>query len=484
MCPGELCEDRGKEFVSCANHCPRTCTDLWDHVECLQGTCKPGCRCPKGQLLQDSQCVLESDCRCGLPSSNHTVEYQPGGRIPAPCGNCTCVNGIFDCSDSQCPELSMWSMWSQCSRSCGTGQRTRSRDCGAIMGSPSCEGETVQTEECSQVPCPGCPENQVFSICANICPRSCSDLQPETQCQQEACEPGCLCPPGKVLQDEMCVSPEECRCSLLNSSIPWIADISNVDWHRDYTDGSMIHHHCNTCVCRRGVFHCTESDCEECPEGEIWNGGIADSHACERSCQDVYSVTAPSCISAEQGCVCEAARYRNSSGQCVTAAYCECIVNDSIYPPGFEWEEACEKCQCVNGRKICSTGCSPLTCLEGFVKVEDPGKCCPVCRKELIGVSATCQRFTEVRNISKGQCHLTNVAVSSCRGSCLSHVQVIPEEPYLQSVCECCSYLLDPEKPVQFMNLECDNGDVEPVVLPVIHSCECSSCQGGDFSGR
>ncbi|XP_038666358.1 SCO-spondin [Scyliorhinus canicula] len=483
MCPGELCEDRGKEFVSCANHCPRTCTDLWDHVQCLQGICKPGCRCPRGQLLQDSHCVRVSDCRCGLPSSNRTVEYQPGDRIPAPCGNCTCVNGTFDCSDSGCQELSVWSTWSTCSRSCGVGQRTRSRNCVGTVNSPSCEEEMVQTEECNQEPCSGCPGNQIFSSCANVCPESCLDLQSEIQCQREACQSGCHCPPGKILQDELCVLPEECRCSLLNSSIPWITNFSNEDWQRDYTAGAMIHHNCNICVCRRGVFHCSESDCEECAEGEIWSGQRGDSGTCERSCQDVYAVTPLSCTPG-QGCVCEAGRYRSSSGQCVTAAYCECVVNDTIYPPGFEWEDGCERCQCLNGRKSCSSGCPALTCLQGYVKVEDLGKCCPICRKQVSDLSATCQLFTEIRNISKGQCQLTNVAVNSCRGSCLSHVQVIPEEPYLQSVCECCSYRLDPKSPVQFMNLECDNGEVDPVVLPVIHSCECSSCQGGDYSGR
>lgn len=41
--PGEKCEDRGKAYApTCANRCPRTCADLWDHVECLQGPCKPG----------------------------------------------------------------------------------------------------------------------------------------------------------------------------------------------------------------------------------------------------------------------------------------------------------------------------------------------------------------------------------------------------------------------------------------------------------
>ncbi len=40
---GEHCEDRGRVYEdSCANQCPRSCADLWDHVQCLQGTCHPG----------------------------------------------------------------------------------------------------------------------------------------------------------------------------------------------------------------------------------------------------------------------------------------------------------------------------------------------------------------------------------------------------------------------------------------------------------
>lgn len=41
---GERCEDRGRTYQdSCANQCPRSCTDLWEHVQCLQGACHPGC---------------------------------------------------------------------------------------------------------------------------------------------------------------------------------------------------------------------------------------------------------------------------------------------------------------------------------------------------------------------------------------------------------------------------------------------------------
>lgn len=36
---------------------------------------------------------------------------------------------------------------------------------------------------------------------------------------------------------------------------------------------------------------------------------------------------------------------------------------------------------------------------------------------------------------------------------------------------------------MRILNLRCPGGHTEPVVLPVIHSCQCSACQGGSGWG-
>lgn len=132
---GERCEDRGRTYQeSCANQCPRSCTDLWEHVQCLQGACHSGnlclltvtvaywgifswldqtsfsifhilhfsgCRCPKGQLLQDGLCVPVTECRCGIPSGNGTLEFDPKEEISIDCNTWweqLCVNFIFRCN--------------------------------------------------------------------------------------------------------------------------------------------------------------------------------------------------------------------------------------------------------------------------------------------------------------------------------------------------------------------------------------------------
>ncbi|KAB1276575.1 SCO-spondin [Camelus dromedarius] len=97
---------------------------------------------------------------------------------------------------------------------------------------------------------------------------------------------------------------------------------------------------------------------------------------------------------------------------------------------------------------------------------------------------ASCRHLTELRNLTKGPCYLDQVEVTYCSGHCPSSTNVLLEEPYLQSQCDCCSYRLDPDNPVRILNLHCPGGRTELVVLPVIHSCQCSECQGGDFSKR
>ncbi|XP_010767368.1 SCO-spondin, partial [Notothenia coriiceps] len=239
-------------------------------------------------------------------------------------------------------------------------------------------------------------------------------------------------------------------------------------------------------VCQRGLFNCSSEICDVCPDGERWKRSESEEvPLCERSCEDIYSSSPVNCSHSTEGCVCEDGLYRNSEGVCVIPALCPCHDQGIMREAGSEWDEGCLSCHCVNGKQVCQLRCPPLYCEEGEVKVEEPGSCCPVCRKQFPDEPVPeCRRYVQVRNITKGDCRLDNVEVSFCRGRCLSRTDVILEEPYLQSVCECCSYRLDPETPVRFLSLQCESGESEPVVLPVIHSCECTSCQGGDLSRR
>ncbi|XP_074919520.1 SCO-spondin-like [Chelonoidis abingdonii] len=593
-CPGEGCEDRGKEHTpACANHCPRTCADLWEHVECLQGECKPGCRCPEGQLLQDGVCVPVLACRCGLPTANGTRELWQGQAAELDCHNCTCGNGTFACPDPECPSYGPWSEWSPCSVTCGGGSTLRHRPCQeSPTGAPCTADAMEEIAECNLQPCPAgcqlspwsawspcsascgggvsersrsllspgegqgehcpaplllhrachthnctpeCPGPQVYSDCANACPRACADLRPGTVCLREECQPGCACPPGQVLQDGACVPPDECRCLLLPApAVLWASNLSQEERAREYPAGSTIHHQCNSCVCRRGTFSCSQWDCNvdclwsawsawstcsvtcgpgvrisqrhqlqqrlyagaEClgpptrrtpcslPDCAVPQGALARPHAdgalASRKLPADHEEPRPNCsVGLMSGLRVRGWRVRNGAGTVVTAAHSS-VEHGGQLRPAACCARLLANCRGPPQRRLhTGAGRDPLA-WEG----SQDGGWCDSPHSFAEEPSAACQRYTEVRNITKGRCTLPGVEVSYCSGRCASRTNVISEEPYLQTLCDCCSYHLDPVSPVRILSLPCEDGEVEPVVLPVIHSCDCSPCQGGDFPER
>ncbi|XP_048069099.1 SCO-spondin [Ursus arctos] len=485
-CPGESCEARDTvPTLDCANRCPRSCADLWDRVQCLQGPCRPGCRCPPGQLIQDGHCVPISSCRCGLPSPNASWVVAPAEVAQLDCKNCTCINGSLMCPHHECPVRGPWSAWSSCSAPCGGGTMERHRSCEEAPAGVPCQArDTEQRQECNLQPCPDCLPGQVLRACASTCPRLCSHLQPGALCEQEPCQLGCGCPGQQLLHNGMCVPPAACPCTQI--SLPWGLTLPLEEQARELPAGTVLTWNCTRCVCQDGAFNCSLADCHECPSGEMWQQvPPGELGPCERTCREPNATETWGNCSAgpAPGCVCQHGHLRNQAGLCVPAHHCECWRHGRPHPPGSEWQEACESCRCLRGRSVCTQHCAPLTCAQGEVIVQEPGSCCPTCRQEILEEQpASCRHLTELRNLTKGPCYLEQVEVSYCSGHCPSSTNVMPEEPYLQSQCGCCSYSLDPESPVRILTLRCPGGRTEPVVLPAIRSCQCSACLGGDFS--
>lgn len=68
---------------------------------------------------------------------------------------------LRSCQRQPCPvdgSWSEWGLWEECSRSCGQGNRTRSRTCSnplAQHGGKPCEGSALESVMCNLRPCPG-----------------------------------------------------------------------------------------------------------------------------------------------------------------------------------------------------------------------------------------------------------------------------------------------------------------------------------------
>ncbi|KAM4676803.1 von Willebrand factor [Discoglossus pictus] len=100
---------------------------------------------------------------------------------------------------------------------------------------------------------PQCPFGMQYNECVSPCAHTCQSLNINEVCQ-EHCTDGCSCPDGKVLDGDRCVEASQCSC--INSG-------------KRYPAGSTISRDCNSCICRHGLWVCSN---EECP-GECFVTG-------------------------------------------------------------------------------------------------------------------------------------------------------------------------------------------------------------------
>ncbi|KAK3087485.1 hypothetical protein FSP39_006555 [Pinctada imbricata] len=80
----------------------------------------------------------------------------PNGRsCPGP------SEGVEPCSQNRCPvdgNWGEWSSWTECSQTCGDGQRSRQRICNVpLFGGRNCVGDTRQVADCNLQPCSRLP---------------------------------------------------------------------------------------------------------------------------------------------------------------------------------------------------------------------------------------------------------------------------------------------------------------------------------------
>jgi len=128
---------------------------------------------------------------------------------------------------------------------------------------------------------------------------------------------------------------------------------------------------------------------------------------------------------------------RNSnSGNQINRGYVDMSISDCNYP-------LIDYCENYNGDQIGSDKNSPK-------------------------FQSSCSMITEYRNLTskvfKGAdssqliCTAKNVKVNQCGGGCNSKIVVKSEDPYIEQICQCCTYELDPIEPVRFIDYECTGG--------------------------
>ena len=101
------------------------------------------------------------------------------------------------CNSADCPVLSPWTEWTECSKTCGTGERSRQRICDTRFRSTQnpCKEELFEREVCNTEECPIYTEWSEWSQCSTTCgggsqKRSRSCVQPKYSNKVLICKDG------------------------------------------------------------------------------------------------------------------------------------------------------------------------------------------------------------------------------------------------------------------------------------------------------
>ncbi|KAF5918971.1 hypothetical protein HPG69_016344 [Diceros bicornis minor] len=316
--PEEGCP-AGMEVVSCANRCPRRCSDLQEGIVCQDGqACQRGCRCSE----------------------------EPGA-------------------------WTLWSSWSDCPVSCGGGNQVRTRVCVALasrLQAPRCLGPDTQTQHCGQQPCPGLPEAcswGPWGPCSSSCGPGLASRSGSCPCLLVEADPTCngtflhldtkACYPGPCL--------EECVWSSWSSWTPCSCQVPVQQRYRHQGPAPERAQEGPPCTRLDGHFRpCLISNCSEdscTPPFEFQACGspcarLCATHLSRGLCQDL-----PPC---QPGCYCPEGLLEQAGG-CIPPEECGCLHISGegagvTLAPGDRLQLGCKECECWYGELQCtSRGC-------------------------------------------------------------------------------------------------------------------------------
>ncbi|CAF3556554.1 unnamed protein product [Adineta steineri] len=116
-----------------------------------------------------------------------------------------------------------------------------------------CEDKHIHCNWRTSNRCPKtCNNDKVYTECATSCPATCQNHQQaftdSLDCSKD-CAPGCVCPPGKVIdigRNGSCINADQCTCY----------------YHGQYyLPRANVTVDCNKCTCNSGMWDCTQEYC-------------------------------------------------------------------------------------------------------------------------------------------------------------------------------------------------------------------------------
>ncbi|KAK7160533.1 hypothetical protein R3I93_008242 [Phoxinus phoxinus] len=455
VCTG-TCEHLGQVHENSAtftppnDHCS-TCTCLSGVVLCEKKPCSQQCTHP---VRSRHCCPVCDDC---LFEGRKYANTQTFDTPSDPCRRCVCQSGSVTCTVLACPVVSCrdpvtppGQCCSQCRVCVEQGQEYEEGqsltlptepclNCTCVAGEMSCVGPRCAKLTCMhQVTDPGacCPR------CRGCFYDGVEHTEGSTWFPSSGPCMSCMCVDGVTTCSKVhCLSTCLNQISVPGECCPVCADC--VFEGRVYGPGESFHpsgDHCQICTCEvmpDGEQHlsCYRKQCPSlvnCPKHNILYSG-SDS-CCPVCAQPLSNCTATlignevlatddpcftcqckdltwTCI--HQGCppLSCPPDYQHTLPDSCCPVCDECVLegDKTHVPSGQRWtdqENECITCICNQGHIECDLQeCPPLDCLDGSVKVKNPGKCCLECK----GITTVVHSIdTGAQCVYEGQLHSPN----------------------------------------------------------------------------
>ncbi|CAK1545090.1 unnamed protein product [Leptosia nina] len=203
-----------------------------------------------------------------------------------------------------------------------------------------------------------CSGGQEYTVCADSCLRTCTDIAVSTTSQcKPCCVEGCACPPGQVLDNNNeCVPTGLCPCYH-----------KGMEFKAGYKEVRAGRRERELCTCVGARWECvpaTLADIKAYPPAEDLRSNCSaannmDFTTCLTSqpltCKNMHLPPSTTTEECRPGCQCKKGYVLEStSKKCVLPETCPCHHGGRSYPDGHTMQEECNTCTCVSGQWTCT----------------------------------------------------------------------------------------------------------------------------------
>ena len=220
--------------------------------------------------------------------------------------------------------VSEWFATAPCSATCGGVQQQYRVVLRAASGTGAKCPNLNQVSPCGLAVCPSCESTgAVWSECSSSVYPTCDD--PSAPSTSASCNgPGCVCPPGTVLNDTTCIEPLQCAsqpvdCSVSSWSIFGSCSATCDQGIQIFTRAIVTHaaHGGNPCPALQMTSQCYLTACSACASNLTFN-------SCPRTCFATCLNPSPACPydCNQPRCDCDPGYVLSDNSTCIPASSC------------------------------------------------------------------------------------------------------------------------------------------------------------------